>query len=120
MPRSGGSTSASIRSSVLLPEPFGPTSARRSPRSSVSARPSNTVCAPYRLTTFWSATTSRCDGLAGGNRSAIPRDSTRGASTRSTFASAFSRLLTCVALVAFARNRSMNPCWRFNSRCWRS
>ena len=65
-------------------------------------------------------TTSRCDGFAGGKRSAMPRASVRGASTRSIFAIAFSRLLTWVALVAFARNRSMNPCCRFSSRCWRS
>ena len=47
---------ASIISSVVLPEPDGPSSVRNSPARMSSDTPSTAVIFPYCLVTFWKTT----------------------------------------------------------------
>src|SRR5690606_37241388 len=52
----------SSRRMVVLPDPLGPISVTRSPRSTVKFSPSSTVCSPKRLTTSRNSTTGTWSG----------------------------------------------------------
>ena len=58
-PESGASSPDSMRISVDLPTPLGPTSAMRSPRSMCRLRSSKTTRSPYALRTCFSSSTVR-------------------------------------------------------------
>src|SRR3982751_1854404 len=73
VPDVGARSPASMRSSVVLPAPFGPKSARHSPASSRRSTPSTTRWPP-------NSRVRRSAARAGGRSAAdIPQDTTRGA-----------------------------------------
>ncbi len=99
-PASGGSSPESIRISVDLPAPFGPTSAMRSPRSMWSVRPPKTTRSPYALRACFSSSTIR-PLLAHAGKSKWIFLRSGGTSIGTTFSSILIRLCTCDALVAW-------------------
>ena len=118
-PASIGSTPARIFSIVVFPAPFGPTSATRSPRSSVRSIPRYTGTSPYDLLTPRSEITSLpLRGGAGNEYRTF--FVARGSLMTSIFSSCFSRLCTWLAFVAFARNASTNRICFLISRCCRA
>src|SRR4051812_20444424 len=63
VPALGVSKPAIIRSSVVLPQPLGPSSANSSPRPIESVTPSTATTSPKRLVTSWISTLgSPCQG----------------------------------------------------------
>ena len=100
MPPSGVSDCDSIRISVDLPVPFGPTSAMRSPRSMCRLTSLNTVSGPYALRTCVSSSTVR-PLLAQVGKVKWMRLRSGGTSIGTTFSSILMRLCTCAAFVAW-------------------
>ena len=89
----------SMRISVDLPAPFGPTSAMRSPRSMCSERSSKTTSGPYAFRTCFNSSTVRpLFGAAGNVKCTFLRSG--GTSIGTTFSSILMRLWTCAAFVA--------------------
>src|SRR5258707_549777 len=96
-PASGASSPDSIRISVDLPTPLGPTSAMRSPRSMCSARSETTTRSPYALPACLSSSTVRpLFAHAGKSKWIFFRSG--GTSIGTTFSSILIRLCTCDAL----------------------
>ena len=62
-PPSGRSNPAIIRSSVVLPQPEGPSSVKNSPASMARLTPSTAVNSPKRRVTFWISSSAIADGL---------------------------------------------------------
>src|SRR3954467_1415672 len=68
-PQPGASNPASMRSSVVFPQPDGPSSAKNSPRRMSSETPSTAWTSPYRLVT----STMRTRGAGSGGRATRTR-----------------------------------------------